>query len=1107
MIHHSALEDETHLSYPRRPSEPLASDIPSAPPPNRPSSRSSRPGSRTRLVKPSGAVTPTGLGVLTENVANFPPEGLVHGIQQEPVRIYWSWTRELKGVYLGLHPWAGEPQPPAPPEMNGLPMLNLPALEKSPIFNADSTSPQLDLTFTASSNLFQPSTSAPRADVQTTHSHQVPQDHVARTSGGSISFNDLEGDPETRQHGQTQKAMLSKALQKANTAVLLDNAANFEGAMDAYSDACNLLQLVMLRSNGGDEEKLKLQEIRDTYMIRVTELQRMDFPLPESDDKALPERPLSQESYGELLHSVNDDSQTESQQSSAHSSFGFHQIPLEETKEFSLEALPPRRQSLKPSAMEDHPRSLTVPMNNQETNESTSWLDTIDESGASSPSSANSKASSVYLRRRTSRRLSNDTEAEFDAALDAAVEAAYDEGLEPVIEYNEDENDENDVVANAHRNIELAKQRVREAEREAEAMNRDREMRRIQDQTPDSIARTSEYLDDEAEEEERLLEEMTKGYVMDDFEFGISSKSALPRESGSSNVSGRTWESSATSNVASTGAALSTLAEDDILPLDDHIVPPHVFPSSPPSSALPPLPVSSDFPAPKRTSMSNRAGSISSVTGPGVRARRLSSLNTRDLKIETNARSRADSNTSGLESFATPMTSRPPAPLPKDEPSADPPRASTPSSRSNLHPTQRNPSVGSFMENINLAKARTHEDDEAELPPLPPSARPMGKVPSAPDGLDKAQSNTRAFRGRNASVPIQIPDTAPESPSTPWSGAFPALDTQKAAMAGSVPVMPTPTLANFNFNQNGLPTSGMNLFDSNIHSPTALGRPNSLVSNAPLPLEPCPESFLLRPFWLMRCLYQTLAHPHGGYLSEKLFIPRDVWRVKNVKLKALEEKVSNCDLLTAALLKLAQVDTYDADAVLEEMQSFESVLDQVQGFLSKKLGNEVGVQASMPLFKPASTPDEPAHVESAPNKSYLTWKRIRAKTSGLGTTTPTPSARESNKDNLTLNSVPMTSVQGTHAKRNVTQLEFSGPNANYMGALARLFDAAQVLEQIAQQVEDPGLKHSSPTHVGLELSTRHAAEFFGFYICRFALADVSLMLDKFIKRGSEWVLV
>jgi chromosome condensin MukBEF MukE localization factor len=55
--------------------------------------------------------------------------------------------------------------------------------------------------------------------------------------------------------------MLSKALQKANTAVLLDNAANFEGAIEAYQDACQLLQLVMVRSSGTDDEKSKLQEI------------------------------------------------------------------------------------------------------------------------------------------------------------------------------------------------------------------------------------------------------------------------------------------------------------------------------------------------------------------------------------------------------------------------------------------------------------------------------------------------------------------------------------------------------------------------------------------------------------------------------------------------------------------------------------------------------------------------------------------------------------------------------------------------------------------------------------------------------------------------------
>lgn len=48
-------------------------------------------------------------------------------------------------------------------------------------------------------------------------------------------------------------------------------------------------------------------------------------------------------------------------------------------------------------------------------------------------------------------------------------------------------------------------------------------------------------------------------------------------------------------------------------------------------------------------------------------------------------------------------------------------------------------------------------------------------------------------------------------------------------------------------------------------------------------------------------------------------------------------------------------------------------------------------------------------------------------------------------------------------------------------------------------------KLSRKTQIGLELSHRHASEFFGFYICRFVLADVSMLLDKFLKKGTEWV--
>ena len=63
-----------------------------------------------------------------------------------------------------------------------------------------------------------------------------------------------------------------------------------------------------------------------------------------------------------------------------------------------------------------------------------------------------------------------------------------------------------------------------------------------------------------------------------------------------------------------------------------------------------------------------------------------------------------------------------------------------------------------------------------------------------------------------------------------------------------------------------------------------------------------------------------------------------------------------------------------------------------------------------------------------------------------------------------------------------------------------------VADQIARRVEDPGHRRSSQTQVGLVLSMRHAADFFGFFVSRFVMVDVSMMLDKYLKRGSEWVL-
>ncbi|KAI9818313.1 MAG: hypothetical protein M1832_004431 [Thelocarpon impressellum] len=1063
-----------------------------------------------------------------------------------------------------------------------------------------------------------------------------PRDSLGRLRGGDVGGEAVQsskrGTRERPDRVPSQKAMLSKALQKANTAVLLDNAQNFEGAMEAYGHACVLLQQVMKRSSG-DEDRRKLEAIRNTYGSRISELRSM--PSQDRDGgKALPARPGSGPIDMDSSLSVLSDGDEDGNANGAVINTATVTTILDdrafvadyrESRAIEPSRVPKRRESLLPSPFDaagpkawgKGPRQplqdplvetsiqLTVPMvrdymppplsprrpmsptapsperagprsprkdtsdplwadpilNRQrsraDSNESTSWLDTIDESGPSSRSSVHSRSSSLRLRRKRIRAASGATEAEFDAALDAAVEAAYDDGFEPAEDEEEDGTFNGEVVSNARRNVELAKERVREAEREAAIqMAKDRQRRRPRENAfrdrRDSVE--LEYREDEAEEEERMLEEMTRGFVMDESEYDLQSKSALPRQSDSSGFSGRTWGSSIGSNPTTAATSLQTLAEAPGMPsIPSKLQPktPGALPTPSVASPTPPTPTANvpppPPPPPPPASAPPGPPSPIGLQAPSVRNRRLSarlsgqSQEPKPLKIETapklppgagaggpltERRAASPSRTSdGAVLTSPPKTASAVAPtsqvtagsLLRAQGAAVPPMPA----RRVPSPTPGAQSAdGNVLATPGLSKTLSQESDGA-IPPVPQSGSPgrwTNKGPKGTDYLRKIHSSS-SLKSRNFAV--SSPDESDPSPTTPQGTSFASgVRAHQKGHAPSVPALPTPTTAAFTVN--GLPTGGLYLFDSDIHSPHSPGSPNPTAANAPLPLEPCPVESMLRPFWLMRCLYQTIAHPRGGYMSTRLFVPTDVWRVKGVKLKGVEEKVSCCDLLTAALLKLGKVDTCDADALLEEMQSLEAVLDQVQTALTKKLGNDVGVQGSSAMLKDAPAGGEPGPpADAAPSKSsagsskssYLSWKRLRSKNSGAGLTnafvgTSGGSKEAPAKDGSTMSSLPMTSLPMVrHAKRDVEQVRFTGPNSVYMSALARLFDAAQALDQIARQVEDPGLRHSSPTHVGLELSTRQASEFFGFYVCRFALTDMSMMLDKFIKRGSEWVLM
>ena len=647
--------------------------------------------------------------------------------------------------------------------------------------------------------------------------------------------------------------------------------------------------------------------------------------------------------------------------------------------------------------------------------ESNSWLDSKADSVGSTSSSVHSRTSSLGIRRKHIRAPSGDTEAEFDAALDAAVEAAYDDGFVPM-----DSDEEGvSIVAAALKKVELAKERVRQSELESLRLEQEREMRLNNPQIVQNAQNAygsptvpEDFYDDESsEDEERMLEEMTRGYEIEDFAFGRRPDEfeEIPPRGDS-----QTWFGAGGAGGAGAGGADQPPVTELSPPKDvgaGVAINSRTAATPPPTQALPDLPMPSIRP-PSRS------------PDQGVRSRRLSGQNMKQLKIETSKLTRVPLRESMPEAAVT-----------------APPVQST-RARGTSSPERLGGGVTSLAEESPIIEER--DENEAE------NALRRATSPLARSLMTKnySSSSLRSARSRNMSLSNLDEDLSPGTPSSnPFAstGRLPSFSTSS-----------TPMISTFDEQFPTDSAESLYLFDGGLQGRSRPGSPDSQWGDAPVALEPCPNDFMLRPFWLMRCLYQTLAHSRGGYLSSRVFVPQEVWKVKGVKLRNIEDKISTCDYLTAALSKLAQVDTCDADAVLEEMQALEGVLEQMTANLTRKLGHEVGVQSPSTLFKdslsgldgetPFANPPRSASISSKSSAPF-SWRRLRAKNSSAGLASSySNKVNDNGLDSPILETLPMTlNPTSRPPKRLVNQAQFSGPHANYMESLARLFDSAQMI--------------------------------------------------------------
>ncbi|KAK9473041.1 uncharacterized protein V1510DRAFT_434179 [Dipodascopsis tothii] len=420
-------------------------------------------------------------------------------------------------------------------------------------------------------------------------------------------------------------------------------------------------------------------------------------------------------------------------------------------------------------------------------------------------------------------------------------------------------------------------------------------------------------------------------------------------------------------------------------------------------------------------------------------------------------------------------------------------------------------------------------------PPAPPAAEPRG-------GLNR--NYTFAGATRDAGLAAGLAPAAPALAATATS-----LRASKSQMAlrarlpsASSENLRSPLRAVLHAERPRTTHSSSNLrllnlqHESGLPSPTdslaslGLSRPDddpfdrlpAARAEALAAYEPCPETAAARPFWLLRLVRQILTHSRGGFLSPRLFIPHDVLALRGVKLRAIEDKTAAVEAVAAALADLPEaLLATDADAFCDRFTALELVVDRTEAQLARKLGADVVGKAS--VFADPAFVDAPPAPRRTASLARFSPEALRTPPADTRPQSYFPASRKgsvaSSASAVSAENVPPSAgVLGWSKKIKLKKApdprpllaaparrDDPGPFTAYFRAVALLCERAQVLDRLL--VALPALEGSVPAraHLRLDIGIKHVAEIFGSVFCRFVLADLLLLLGKYIKRSARWI--
>lgn len=60
-----------------------------------------------------------------------------------------------------------------------------------------------------------------------------------------------------------------------------------------------------------------------------------------------------------------------------------------------------------------------------------------------------------------------------------------------------------------------------------------------------------------------------------------------------------------------------------------------------------------------------------------------------------------------------------------------------------------------------------------------------------------------------------------------------------------------------------------------------------------------------------------MRNQKGAYINARLFVPQGVWTLKNVKLKAVEEKINSINMMTVAVRFVLDTDSKNIPGLIQ----------------------------------------------------------------------------------------------------------------------------------------------------------------------------------------------